>query len=522
MSTQKLKSEQLPTDGSFQLKERLATINQFLKDNGKHGKTATIKVSGQALAVQFSFNGQQQKGVNERFSFEGLEKAKRIALLVSAQLEAGTYTHEWLNELLGKKPKQSIETSQEPEKKKTCKELLAEYKTWWFKEKTSLKTGTNKSWFHRQRWLDALESIDKPLTDKIIQDVILSTTPNSADRGIAIRGVKNFLDFHCIDYPKFLDKLQKENKPKPSKKYIPTDSEIEQYLQAMIKREIEGQHKSGGRKTNMKARQKITFIYKLLAIYGLRIHEVFQIANWDKPVTLKNGDWVTVDVSDDDESSDSDTMEQYQGEDFVIPAINSINNSLKILAIKNDTKTGYRMAMPLSPTDKDWLKEWDLIRNCPIEELLPNWKFPKEGKTSAICGYFRLGTMGGGETQYSRNNRFIPFTPHALRHAYNHRGHNQGINQAQLAQSLGHSIEMNGTTYFDTMREETKLQGLKNAFKQELNKVDRVTELEAEVKALKLENERLKQELLELKVKQQLEHHWTETEGYGCRLEKIL
>ncbi len=49
------------------------------------------------------------------------------------------------------------------------------------------------------------------------------------------------------------------------------------------------------------------------------------------------------------------------------------------------------------------------------------------------------------------------FTPHALRHAYNIRGNQLGINQKMLADSLGHRLQMNSTTYLKHQSEKSKL-----------------------------------------------------------------
>ncbi len=56
------------------------------------------------------------------------------------------------------------------------------------------------------------------------------------------------------------------------------------------------------------------------------------------------------------------------------------------------------------------------------------------------------------------------FTPHALRHAYNIRGHKLGINQKMLADSLGHSLQMNESTYRRHESDKSKLQGSSKLF----------------------------------------------------------
>ena len=94
------------------------------------------------------------------------------------------------------------------------------------------------------------------------------------------------------------------------------------------------------------------------------------------------------------------------------------------------------------------------------------------------------------------------FTPHDLRHAYNHRGHQSGFNPKALADSLGHSMTMNSTGYLRHMSDEVKLQGIRDAMSKEQNKRSENEILREENKALKAKNKALenKIELLETRL----------------------
>ena len=87
------------------------------------------------------------------------------------------------------------------------------------------------------------------------------------------------------------------------------------------------------------------------------------------------------------------------------------------------------------------------------------------------------------------------FTPHALRHAYNIRGHKLGINQKMLADSLGHSLHMNGSTYMRHESDKSKLQGIKQAISEDRYKRSELESLWEENAYLKIENEKLRTKL---------------------------
>ncbi len=87
-----------------------------------------------------------------------------------------------------------------------------------------------------------------------------------------------------------------------------------------------------------------------------------------------------------------------------------------------------------------------------------------------------------------------------LRHAYNIRGHQLGINQKMLANSLGHGLQMNSTTYLKHQSEKSKLQGLQQAITDAKNRRNEVERLHTENEHLKAEIEKLRAELAMYKV----------------------
>ncbi|MEM7591583.1 MAG: hypothetical protein AAF383_08690 [Cyanobacteria bacterium P01_A01_bin.83] len=483
----KLISKQHTNDGGYHIKRLVNEANEKLKQIGRQGKRATIVAKKSSLSLQFTFKdgkGRPQKNVGLGgipVSADGIREAENIARLVTAQLVAGRFDWDWFNELIGK-------DASEQSKQLTCKEMVEQYKKHHFREKKNSKT-PKCSWLNRYGNIEkVIGELEKPITLPLIRQIISLSDNNSESRKNSLNGLATLLKhFNNTDYKEVIKEYKTNNKIKRKTRNVPNDKKIaETYF--------------GGFTPHLKCPKKNynnfpqwQFLYGLLATYGLRIHEAWNIANWDKPVTLKNEDWVTIDIDDD-----SSIEVQRNGNDLIVPAILDPNNKGYILCIKDDTKTGHRVAFTLYPEGHNWIKEFNLLK----ELNLPDITDP-------------LGKVGKDETAYKCshatckwfNRRKYGFTPHDLRHAWNHRGHQLGYNHKALADSLGHSITMNTTGYLHHMSDNVKFQGIKNAIKKDNEKRSRVEQLEEENKALKAqleavnkENERLKIELEMYKV----------------------
>lgn len=434
----KLVSEKLPNDGSFYLSQQLKEANEDLKREGKHGCRCMLKRSGKAVSLQFNWQGQKNLGSGESFTKRGIEAAKQKALKVTAALVSGFYSDDWFQaEILKRKAAQKSEIV-EP----TFRKLFEKFKVHWEKENKNLKTRKKSYSFRIQPIENAVD--DAPISESTIKRIIESTKPNSQPRRTAIWGLKEFLDYcDCLEpYKKKIESYQKRNKIEKRPKNIPDDRTIvSTYFEKIF-----------DASTNPKCRNAANwkFVYSLLATYGLRVHEAWNIANWDKPVILHSGDWLEVELEDDE-------IEQVKiGQESVIPAILDPDNTEKLLCIKHATKTGYRIAFPLSPDGQDWLKLFNLIQPMCLPPLKDPLKKVGKNEASYYCT---------NQTGQNFSDRQFGFTPHALRHAYNHRGHSQGINLTMLSQSLGHSLEQNSTTYLNTMPQSVRIKNMKEAMK---------------------------------------------------------
>ncbi|MGL5942181.1 MAG: hypothetical protein ACRC2S_17770 [Waterburya sp.] len=479
----KLISEQLPNDGGYHIKQLVNEANERLDQIGRRGKRAKIVAKKTSLSLQFSFNdgnGNPQKNVGLGSipnSPKGVEKVEEIAKLVTGHLVAGVFTWDWFNRLIGK------DTS-EKAKVLTCKEMVEVYKKHYFKQRKDNKN-TEGDWYSSCRQTEkVLADLDKPLSLPLIRQIIDLSENNSQSRTQLLNGLVGFLKyFNITDYKEVIKDYKANNKPKRRKRNVPSDKRIIEVYETGF---IPPSRCAQGYRYRYPQWQ---FLFGLLTTYGLRIHEAWHIANWDKPVTIKNGDWVTV-----DDGEDNEILIQRKADDIVIPAILDPSNTNYILCIKHDTKTGYRMAAPLSPEGHNWIEEFNLLQslNLPvIKNPLGRTGIGKGGYncTSLACRWFKRHQYG--------------FTPHDLRYAYNHRGHFLGYNPKVLADSLGHSLQMNSDNYLRYMSDQVKLQGMIESISKDKKRRSReeILESENEVLKTKLQAANDENELLRTKLK---------------------
>ena len=431
---------------------------------------------------------QRTKGIGGiSVSAKGIDEAEKIAQLVTGQLVAGTFTWDWFNSLIGK------DTSEQT-KQLTRKEMVEQYEKHYFKQREGNKTA-KASWYYECSHIHRVLCLEnKPLSSQAIHQIVESSNNNSRHRARVLSGLTGFLRYHKIDdFNSIVEDYKSQNKPKRKKRNVPSEERIvEIYKKGFIP-------PNNAHRTWVHRYPQRQFLFGLLATYGLRIHEAWNIANWEKPVTLKDGDWVVVETDDDKEIS----IQRDNG-DLIIPAILDPNNKDYLLCIKHSTKTGFRVAFPLSPTGQDWIKEFNLIQPLNLPDI-PN----------------PLGRIGKNETSYVcsahlcrwfREHKY-GFKPHDLRHAFNHRGHTQGINRTVLCQGLGHGKQMNETTYLNSMPQSSKVAALLDTMTKNKEERSENELLKEENQALKVENTALKQEIKLLKNKLNLNNTFKESKG---------
>ena len=199
------------------------------------------------------------------------------------------------------------------------------------------------------------------------------------------------------------------------------NAELDSFLNWMLQVRL-----SAGEKYADK-RDQWLWVFSMQLIYGFRVHEVFAIANLDKPFRTKDG--------------------------VTIPTLRDTTN-LRMIAVLGDvteigttTKTGYRLAAPmLPPSHPNLINELD-IRGGSLPELTFKSTDPK-----VIADKYNHSAR----IALVRWNAPITQT-HALRHLANQNGKQAGISAEDRAANLGHSVGMNTATYLKREATNTRL-----------------------------------------------------------------
>lgn len=496
-------SEHKGSDGSnFEcVKLAIKQANIDIKKLCGNQGVATIKDGNGFLSIQFSWypeDGSSTKkkqdafgltmaGTMYTYSIPGVLAAKNLCIEISQKLKSNSpnledrFTWDWFNKRLGKvKPEVTPKNS-------AIGELLQRYKDSYYRER--LESGkkienVNKNWasYHLEsdkEWLQG-DSGNLPLTDKELRRVIELSKPNSNARKTRLLGFIGFLKYVGLyrDFEDIIDYYKDNNKPEKRDIYVPTDKEIIACYNTKFK-----QYFKKGIRAESSFRYQ--FLYGLLATYGLRIHEAWNIANWDKPVILKQGDWVSVTLDDSLEGDLPDEFIEVDSEKIIYPVTDLINNPHHLVCIKSDTKTGYRIAVPISPEGENWFDYFGLNRGAFLPKISNPLKAVGKNSSQKKCSKV-IGI--------DFNRRDLGFTAHALRHAFNHRGHAQGYDTGFLSDILGHLPNTNTSTYYRTMNPTTKQNKIIKTLEKRQETQDKVAELKAKVESLETENKGLKTE----------------------------
>ena len=188
------------------------------------------------------------------------------------------------------------------------------------------------------------------------------------------------------------------------------------------------------------------FVYKLLAIYGLRPRET---------VNNPDLDWLM-----------------------------SSENQYNTFKVHESNKTGYREVFPFVP---EWIQVFDLkndFEGCSALKSFSIWRDERQltDKVSVISKYF-------SSTQ-------IPFVPYDLRHACAIRAQLQGVPIKAAADNLGHTVEEHTKTY----QRWFSLENRRTAFNKTFEEISEIHKLKDENSALRKTNLELKLELNKLRL----------------------
>lgn len=217
-----------------------------------------------------------------------------------------------------------------------------------------------------------------------------------------------------------------------------------------------GVTKDLGKNSHLDIRKAWLWVFSIQVVYGLRIHEVFAIANAFEPYITRDG--VTIPALDD--LGNTDNL-------IVISGLTSIDTT---------TKTGYRIARPNIPP-----KYPNLVELLGIKfPLIPGNKPVSQDERTKVNFYNKTA-----------RRRLIGWSApttetHAFRHLANINGIQAGIPQEVRAQSLGHTVQMNESVYKKRQSTQTTIDLLLNSNQ---NAIDFVTALSSVKNLLKAQPE---------------------------------
>ncbi|AUT00521.1 integrase [Nostoc sp. CENA543] len=396
----------------------------------------------------FGKQGSPNKQYTISCGFTANDAGVKMAVLKARELDLLLITKQfqWTPELLGKQA-QRIEPVNQGTSTKLIAELIQEYEREFWKTHEQNRRGI-KTWeSHYLRHLKKLPP-DVPLSTQALEEALEKTRPNTSSRFFLVWQLKKFCDFCGFDESKTIYAYATA-KPQPTIRKIPSDDEIIQgYLQMGMPLSVYTS------KDNLTQPEQWQWAYGMLATYGLRPHELF-----------------AVDL-----------------EAFINP-----NNTFNLVnlnpSLTEGTKTGER-SCGIPPLHPQWVELFQLknIRLPFNEGKLSN-------RTAKLYVRFR--------------NSNLNFRPYDLRHAYAIRGHRLRVPIKTMADYMGHSVQEHTKTYQRWMNEDTNLEIYKEVVihRQGTSKEalkERISELEAEILALKAENATLKQLLIKHQIGEML------------------
>jgi integrase len=362
-------------------------------------------------------------------------------------------------------------------------ELIDAYKVAFIADNKDAKNPESK-WEHsRGRFFKNLPS-DAVLTSKVLIDFV-----NSLDDNVAaiqsIGAIRALLQYHdlerefgnALNCRKFIGKDTVERET-----YVPTDEEIIQVWENGFSLFYKDGRKKNGKLLH--AAKAYQFVFGIMATYGIRAHEFWHVMNWHNPVDISVKEWVRIDSDDADDSTDDEYgLGRVQLEsDRIIPAFFDPSNEFPMLVVGDDTKTGKRLAMPLSPAGDNWIERFHLKDGL----ILPDIKEPlkSEMNNGAINGSSRIiKQLGAGKTSTIawESLNVTRFSSHKLRHAYTHRGRCLGVNPWKLAQSQGHTLSTAESVYAKNLASQRTAAMLKDEWQRvyQQNKLPQLTKEQA-------------------------------------------
>ncbi|BAY85933.1 hupL element site-specific recombinase XisC [Calothrix parasitica NIES-267] len=421
--------------------EELLEVNQRLKASKIK---VTLSVTGGAIQLVATLplkpgdthkQGKDKKqykiSLGISASFDGLKTAEEEAHQLGKLM--ARHIFQWTDKYLGQQALKSRNI--------TYDEFYSQLEDRYFSKRK--KTLKSEHTFHSLRYSFHKALIgDEIINADTLKKRILSTQ-EPYTRNKTIRAV----DFICNELQIEANFNDLKLKQKPKQRDIPSDSVIAKSILLFDERiKVISRY---GSKTVPKNRA-MKFIYKLLAIYGLRPREI---------INHPDLHWLM-----------------------------SSENNYNTFKVHESNKTGYREVFPFVP---EWIELFDIKNDFEGYIALKSfsqWNSERQltDKVSAISKYF--------------SSTKIPFVPYDLRHACAIRAQLQGVPIKAAADNLGHTVEEHTKTY----QRWFSLENRRTAFNQTFEDINEIDKLRNEIAALRKTNLELELELTRLRLSMQM------------------
>ena len=406
------------------------------------------------LSLRFSYpvnrqgmqnSKQYSLGVGSAFSQGCRNKAYQASRIITHVLRNSRFSHnpitfwDYLDyEVLG--------VTQPGNQKHIIGDLIDTFKRHWVKS-----NGDNPDTEKRYQALRGYQLNQLPcnaeLSSTTLNEFVKSLPDNTYSKQI-ITAVKDLLSYHQLldSYKSIIDSRKFTGKDtNKSSEYTPNDQQILKVFKLGFSLTCKDGKKKGQK--NRYSTQCYQWTFGMMAVYGIRAHELFHVMNWHDPVDISRNEWVTVDSEKNSTDEEYGESEERLGDDRTIPAFFDPANPFPMLVIGNETKTGKRLAIPLSPPGENWIEQFHLKDELLLPQITDPTSLSSNGRSNGICRitqYFSNQTPGGIRWELTG----VPsFTSHKLRHAYTHRGRSIGFDAWKLAQAQGHTLSTAESVY---------------------------------------------------------------------------
>ncbi len=299
---------------------------------------------------------QQDLATGCRANLHSLKQVEKLAKKVAGELAGGEFN--WLN---------YVTPPVEHNSQNIVAAALARFETDYF-QRRQRTVRSESSWKAAYRnYLNRLPQ-DQPVTVELLRTAILETQPDSCSRSRMCSACRKFGSFAGLEVNELASLRGSYSSLKPAPRNLPTDDVIITAISEI-------------------SHQGWCWVAGVMAVYGLRPHEVFHI----------------------------DTTDLESGKSLMI-------------YVKDNTKTGARSVLPLH-------REW-------VEILQLRQKYFPSINTVGKCNK-KLGEKVGKAFRRYR----LPFRPYDLRHAWAVRAIGYNFPVSESARWMGHSVTMHTTIY---------------------------------------------------------------------------